>query len=246
MHRRRLALAFVATVQGACDRVDDSKAPPPQPAPPVPIPPKPGLGPPIDAPAPSPDAPAVDAAPAIPADLAAAPAWSGRSFYTGHIRATAVHSTATLQRLGDRALVTVDIREQKLRIGDTAPPAFGPPVRRTFLGTFDGKQLVYADGGETITLPCATKTVRVASATAVRVPEGKGSCEGDQGEWKPGKTRAQKALVCGEMASEMDAAYTFVEPPAPAIEYLWVNDDCVMQGGGYRDVPKDGSITSPR
>jgi hypothetical protein len=36
------------------------------------------------------------------------------------------------------------------------------------------------------------------------------------------------------------------EPPAPAIEYLWVNDDCSMQGGGYRDVPKDGSIASPR
>ena len=236
---RFLAVLLVAN---ACDRVPDEQIPTPQPAPPVPIPPKPGMGPPIDAAPPPADAPPVDAAPAIPADLAAAPAWSGRSFYTGHIRAKAVHSTATLQRVGDRALVTVDIRETPLRLDGKPPPPFGPPVRRTFLGTFDGKQLVYADGGETITLPCTTQTVRVAAATAVRIREGKGGCEGDRGKWSPAKTRAQKALVCGDMSSELDPSYTFVEPPAPAIEYLWVNDDCSMQGGGYRDVPPDGSI----
>ena len=243
MHWRILALAALAT---ACDRVDKDQVTPPRPAPPAPAPPTPGMGPPIDAPAP-PDAPTVDAAPAIPADLAAAPAWSGRSFYTGHIRAKAVHSTATLQRAGDRALITIDVREQKLLLNGKPPPPFGPPTRRTLVGTFDGKQLVYEDGGETITLPCATKTVAVAAATAVRVREtNDGGCIGDRGKWKPGKTRKQKALVCGDMSSEMDPSYTFVEPPAPAIEYLWVNDDCSMQGGGYRDVPTDGSIASPR
>lgn len=235
-------LVGILVVTGSCER-SGHEDPPAKPAPP-PVPAKPAVGPPIDAAAPAIDAPPPP--PAIPADLAAAPAWAGRSFYTGFIRGKAVHTTATLQVVGDRALVTVIIREQPVLLDGKPPPPWGPPITEHYLGTFDGAQLVYTHGAETVTLPCSTKTVRVAAASAVRVREGKRGCEGDQGKWKPGTTRAQKALVCGDVTSEMDPSYTFVEPPAPAIEYLWVNDDCSMQGGGYRDVPKDGSIASPR
>jgi len=34
--------------------------------------------------------------------------------------------------------------------------------------------------------------------------------------------------------------------PAPGVEWLYVNDDCVMQGGGFRWIAKDGAIASER
>ena len=229
-----IALFLVGTA--ACDKGE--KAPPP-------APPAPAVGPRIVAPAP-PDAPTIDAPPPIPADLAAAPAWSGRSLYTGHIRAKAVHTRATLQRIGTRALLTLEVREVPLRLDGKPPDPFGPAATRQLLATYADSKLSYTDGVDPVSLDCAIKTVSVAGATAVRIREGKGGCEGDRGKWSPRATRKAKALVCGEMSSELDPSFTFVEPPGPELEWVWVNDDCSMQGGGYRDVPKDGSIVSPR
>ncbi len=138
------------------------------------------------------------------------------------------------------------MRTQKLRLDGKDPEPFGPPVTRQLLATYEDSKLAYTDGKDPVSLECAIKTVPVAGASAVRIREGKGGCEGDQGKWSPRATRKTKALVCGDMSSEMDPTFTFVEPPAPELEWVWVNDDCSMQGGGYRDVPKDGSIVSPR
>jgi len=163
------------------------------------------------------------------------------------IRAKAVHTHATLQWLADgRAHVVLEIREAPIRLDGKDPAPFGPLTSRTLVGTFAKDTLVYVDDGKAFSLTCVTKSVAVAGATAVRVREGKRGCEGDQGKWKPGATRKAKALVCGDMTSEMDPSFTFVAPPGPDIEYVWVNDDCSMQGGGYRDVPKDGSIAPVR
>lgn len=233
-----IAIFLVGTA--SCDKGE--KAPPA----PAPVPPaKPAVGPPIDAPAP-PDALAIDAPPPIPADLLAAPAWSGRSLYTGKIRAKAVHTRATLQRIGERALLTLEDREATLHLPDGAMDPWGPPTKRTILATYTDSKLAYTDGKDPVSLECAIKTVTVAGANAVRIREGKGGCEGDQGKWSPRATRRTKALVCSEMPSETDPSFTFVEPPGAELEWVYVNDDCSMQGGGYRDVPKDGSIVSPR
>jgi hypothetical protein len=233
------AIAIFLVGTAGCDKGD-------KPAPALaPAPPKSAVAPPIDAPAPS-DAPTIDAPPPIPADLTAAPGWSGRSLYTGHIRGRAEHTTAKLQRVETRALLTLEVREQSLRLDGKDPDPFGPPVTRQILATYANSKLAYTDGKDPVSLDCAIKTVAVASASAVRVREGKGGCEGDQGKWSPRTTRKAKALVCGDPTSEIDPSFTFIEPPAPPIEWVWVNDDCSMQGGGYRDVPNDGSIASPR
>jgi hypothetical protein len=209
---------------------------------PAPASPDPAVPVPSDTPR---DATIQDDASVIPDELASATAWAGRILDTGEILPQAVHTRATLQRVGDRALVTREIREAPTRPGG-GDLSWGPPTTLRHVGTFDDKRLSYVDRGQPVALDCATMTVVVAAATAVRRREGKAGCMGDRGKWVPGATHEVKVLVCGEMTKELAPRFVFVEPPAREIEYVWINDDCVMQGGGYRDVPLDGSIASPR
>ncbi len=189
----------------------------------------------------------VDAATTVPPDLSAAPAWLGRSLYTGLIRAKAVHTRASLQRLDTRALLTLEVRELPLRLDGKEPGPWGTPTTTRYQGTLTNGQLELTIGSEAVSLACVEKTVAVAPAEAHRARNPKlGGCEGDTGHWVPGATHKVKALVCGDPSSEIDPSFTFVAPPGPEIEWVYVNDDCVMQGGGYRDVPNDGTIASPR
>lgn len=189
----------------------------------------------------------MDAPPAIPADLAAAPAWAGRSLYTGVIRGTGVHTRATLQRVDTRALLTLEIRTASIHFKDGAMEPWGPPATEQYVGTFSADKLEVTRGATAISLDCATKPVAVARAEAVRKRDPKlAGCMGDQGHWVPATTRKAKALICGDTTSEMDPSFTFVAPGEPELEWVYVNDDCSMQGGGYRDIPKDGSIASVR
>ena len=56
------------------------------------------------------------------------------------------------------------------------------------------------------------------------------------------------AWICHEKPTNPDdvspVEFTFGE--APGIEFLFVNDDCIIQGGGLRRVPSDGSVSAIR
>jgi hypothetical protein len=192
--------------------------------------------------------------PALPAELANAPAWIYREFSTGQIRRDSTLTTFTLRRHTTRAMLTVD--EQVAR--HPGLKSIGPWSARStklYVGTVEQRhpsvRLVLAHGSDTLDLTCKPGTLAVAGATAVRRPNptkpGQEEC-GDRGRWVPGATRKLEALRCELVPQDEDPdrgeRYAFV--PAPGIEFLYVNDDCVIQGGGYRAIPKDGSIGAVR
>lgn len=203
---------------------------------------------PLDA---SPDAPTMDADHTIPPPiqaLAAAPAWHARSLMTGQIRASAVLTFATLNRIDDRAMLTLEVQTAVTHLGDDAlEPWTAKAVTRRYMGAVVTAAGVTTfnlfDGTEHLTLACKPTKVAVAKATAVRKRDPKKeSCTGDQGHWVPAQTTKADALVCGDPSDELDPGYAFTDPAAPAIEWVYVNDDCIMQGGGYRAIAADGSF----
>ncbi len=132
---------------------------------------------------------------------------------------------------------------------------FEAPAIRRYLGTATTTGTVttfaLADGDANLVFACATGEVRVASATAVRKPGRRSEC-GDRGVWTPAPTQRVVALRCGIDESPVDPSF----PPdrreemafvaAPGIEFLFVNDDCVMQGGGYRFIAANGEVAAIR
>jgi hypothetical protein len=126
-----------------------------------------------------------------------------------------------------------------------------------------------SDGATRLDLACSWKREQVAVATAVRVRTGPGGDCGDRGAWSPAATSAM-VFAC----SPVPATPPVSSPPPPTdpaearweravaaeqalraqlsfgsgagVEYLYVNDDCVMQGGGLRFIPPDRSIAEAR
>ncbi len=186
--------------------------------------------------------PAPPPAAAVPTELSAAPAWIGRQFSTGLIVREHTHITQTLRRHGLQAMLTIELRISK---GMMAEPLVwvAQPVK-TFLGTAEEKAKVVTlrltnvtDPTDTITLQCKITVVAAARPTAVRGPSPKADECGDEGRWSPATRKRVRVLGCD--SGEDRAAIAFA--PSPGIEWLFVNDDC-LQGGGYRQVPKDRSI----
>lgn len=189
--------------------------------------------------------------PVIPTELAGAPKLVYRSLDTGAIAAQSTLVTRTLQRFEDKGLLTV---ERQISKSSTFEPVVGPfeaPTIRRYLGTAvtTGKttRFTLEEGGEKIVLECAMGPVQVAAATAVRARSRQSEC-GDRGKWQPLATKRVEALRCGIDDSPIEPMF----PPdrreemaftaAPGIEFLFVNDDCVIQGGGYRFVPGGGGV----
>ena len=86
----------------------------------------------------------------------------------------------------------------------------------------------------------------VSGDPAKRTPMGgakyKQPCSGDPGKFAPAATKKVEVLSCKH--PDFDAPMIFGR--APGIEYLHVNDDCNMQGGGYRAIAADGSVAPVR
>ncbi len=219
-------------------------------APSAPVPPPPDApaqsGPAISLPAPAP----VD----VPADLAAAPAWVARRLTTGQIRSRARFETMTLQRLGTRALLSIveQTADTSLRDPSYLGP-WSPPTTEHVLGSIDaaGTQLTWT-GRHAWTWVCSSAKVAAARATAVRTrSNGHREC-GDKGRWVPPATRGVAVLSCAFAEAddpgdaEGEAHDRVVFAPAPGVEYVWVNDDCVVQGGGYRSIAKDSALARAR
>jgi hypothetical protein len=222
----------------------------------------------IDAPPPPPTPPPPPIARTIHPELGTAPAAIFRRYYTGMIaRPTLV--TYTLRRHGTAALLTVETRD-----GERAIPPGPRLLDRYTIGAWtlastvrylgstarDGAlSLATLDGRETLQLTCKPHRVAVARADAVRrkgVPP-KGGCEGEVGRFVPGASTRATVLYCFS-APPLDGTpgdsdwngyqddIHLALAPEPGIEWLYVNDDCDMQGGGFRWIPKDGSVGKER
>jgi len=166
--------------------------------------------------------------------------------------------TYTVARDGEGATLVVSSRQ--------APDLDHDELVETFTGraTEQGDALTLdfvANGGPDFV--CTRRTVSAAQAGAVRVrsPGAQGDDCGDPGVWSPARTTRVRVWACREGAARHPAAavpvgdawerenaerealrtqLTFGD--APGIEYVRVNDDCVIQGGGLRLIPADGSV----
>lgn len=153
-------------------------------------------------------------------------------------------TTYTLRRDDTQALLTVQTREQQ-QGGEWNVGAVGEWLGRI---TENGKQVTFtpdvhpgrADGP---TLSCKRTTLKAAAAVAVRTPTGGADECGDEGRRVPAKTRAIEALHCS--ADPHDWSQIALAP-APGIEWLHVNDDCSMQGGGWRLIAPSFAIAKIR
>lgn len=191
----------------------------------------------------------------VPPSLVAAPKWIGRRLMTGAVNRVTEHFTFTLQREGGQALLTIEKRRAKQASG-SGPDALMPEriaewelvSTEQFIGTIEeaGDVVTIAvkgvGGGDKRDFRCKRTTIAAAPADAVRARSPGGEC-GDPGRWVPPTTKPVEVIRCipfEEKGSNEWARLAFAA--APGIEWLHINDDCVIQGGGWRLVPPDGGI----
>jgi hypothetical protein len=187
---------------------------------------------------------------AVPTEVAAAPPWIYREFDTGLVVKASMLRTWTLRRAGSQAALTIETQIAKTAMSEELGP-WSVAQTRTFVGSITTERtkttLVLSNGSETMTLVCSPSSIRAAVATAGRRPgrpkPGEEEC-GNEGAWAPMRMRSYTTLSCKQTDQERSSLIRFAA--APGIEWLYVNDDCTMQGGGYRAIPKDGSVAPPR
>lgn len=210
------------------------------------------------------DAPVAATPIVIPDELAKAPRWIFRDYATGRVAPTPGHPIQyTLQRHGERALLTIEhLAAHPTDADHLASPTAGPPlpraqdagtdapgVRTQRLGTVatnGASSTITFDNDEP--LACVTGRLRVAASNARRAGyQGKEPDCGYTGRWVPSTLRTVAVLRCN-VREDPDGgrAEDYAFAPAPGIEYLYINDDCEMQGGGYRAIAQDGSVAPPR
>jgi hypothetical protein len=176
-------------------------------------------------------------------ELAAAPASVFRFHSTGDGMTPKRLETWTLRALADRGVVSV----VRMTPGENA--TWLPGSKSLYLGTAtdDGKTLTLAlaAGTDQLTLTCTHDKLDVAAATAIRrasprskPPRTMGPSCGHAGVWHPKKTTSIAVLSCKDPRFEAPMIFG----PAPGIEYLFVDDDCELQSGGYRLIAADGAI----
>ena len=129
--------------------------------------------------------------------------------------------------------------------GPTAEPRSGagerPPVYAS-----DPRCQPAAEPPAEILLQCTPTTVSAAAATAALRPRRHSeNCDSD-GRWVPGRSRAIAALECWRPKDDPRDRGWVTFAAAPGVEWLLINDDCRLQDGGWRRIPKDGSIAEPR
>lgn len=239
-------LAAVVLALPACEAV---QGPQPSPAP------GPGFSPirlPLDAGAIVHAAP--DAAPPELAEVDDPKPWVFRKVSTGMI-VTPRRWTSTLRRNGDRASFRGVVEGAPSDWGAGHAVAWSLIRSDTFVGTSHRDQqrtvfeLASATGAQ-LRLTCRPDrlTVHRAGANLVRTPNFRDEC-GDTGVWRPPATQTVNILTCvasdpsldPQQRHERDLGHwgqfggTTVDlAPAPGVEALSVNDDCILQGGGYR------------
>lgn len=176
----------------------------------------------------------VDASEPISPELAAAPAFVFRYYQTGKATPERIE-TWTLRRHGDHALVIVERR---------ASAAATTTSTTRYIGTGDGEKLTLAAGANQLALTCKPGKLAIAGATAVRQrhPAGKFKPCQDPGRWAPDATKTIDVLNC----FHPDFAAPMVFAAAPGVEFVQVDDECEMKGGGYRAIGSDGALAPVR
>lgn len=192
-----------------------------------------------------------------PTEFLKAPKWVGRRLQTGMNSRDSSLETFTLQRVGDRALLTVEA----LSADTTDDGKFAPWKKLSFIqylgtATTVGDVVTFKLANRPLSLEwtCKITKLDVAAATAVRGrdPKWKGKDCGDPGRWEPAATQKVSALQCtqfypsdDEQPPVVDSKDNLAFAPAPGIEWLWVNDECVIEGGGWRRVPAKPTLAVP-
>jgi hypothetical protein len=176
--------------------------------------------------------------------------WIARNFSTGMVMGHATLTTSTLTLDGERATLTMATRTTS-DPGTRAGPIEGAWVD-TATKTYTGRsvddmggtlELTLHDGIDNLALSCVYKEVSVAADDAVRVRSSDDSECGDVGQWSPSATTMTHAWVCHR---DDDAREAITFGVTPGIEHLFVNDDCIIQGGGLRRIARDGSVAGVR
>ena len=134
---------------------------------------------------------------------------------------------------------------------------WSPRSTKVYLGTVEVRgeaiSITLSRGGEMLELSCEMGTIAAAAATAVRRPHprapGGDECYGDRGRWVPARAEKVQALRCGVSEADdptADRMEKMAFTAEPGVEFLAINDDCIMQGGGYRRIARDGSVANVR
>jgi hypothetical protein len=189
--------------------------------------------------------PTEDSEAVLRAKLSQIAPWVGRSFSTGQVLKPERLRMNTLAIADGLARLTIEEQERQ---------ANGPglPFVQTSLETYEGRieivapviRLNFETTPKKFTLLCSFVFESVAKATAVRVPDPNYRDEcGNEGVWFPRKTKRIQVLHC-QRDIRLGESYAFAA--LPGVEDLSVNDDCTMQGGGYRAISEDGSVKPVR
>jgi hypothetical protein len=96
-----------------------------------------------------------------------------------------------------------------------------------------------SEGVQPLELHCTQRPVEAARAGAGRVPSPDrhpGDRCDHRGAWDPAATSSVQAVVCDAGVADPDGddddRLVFADPPG--LEYVSINDDCVLRGGGLR------------
>lgn len=181
--------------------------------------------------------------------------WIHRHLATGAILRES--SVETYRLVRDGALATLTVTRRTAPHGRESFPAaieaWRDDTETVYTGAATSRdgELVFslASGALRLELRCTRASQRVAIASAVRTPTPGETAEcGDTGAWAPAETLRIEALACLNQppGGGGPPGFAMVFGEAPGIEWLFVNDDCVMQGGGLRAIPPDGSIARVR
>jgi hypothetical protein len=168
-----------------------------------------------------------------------------RRLEVGKVRGHAVRTTFVL----DLDHATIDETDETLAKSVTVAEADGETAwetkaRHRYVGARrdakDGVQLdLEAPDSQPLHLMCTSKRIEAAAAHAVRVasPDRGDDYEcGDKGVWSPAGTSTVETLACIPAGTSVDTDDDdeLVFAPGPGLEWVFQNDDCVIQGGGFR------------
>lgn len=168
-----------------------------------------------------------------------------RRLEVGKARGHAVRTTFVL----DLDHATIDETDETLAKSVTvaeadAETAWVTKARHRYAGARreakDGVQLdLEAADAQPLHVMCTSKRIEAAAAHATRVASpdrGEGYECGDKGVWSPAGTAAVDTLACipAGQSVDTDDDDELVFAPGSGLEWVFQNDDCEIQGGGFR------------
>jgi hypothetical protein len=249
MHSRFWIVVAAVPVLAACEHAAPSPSPVESPAPRVA--PQVARAVPVDASVPA-DAPSDAAPPPDLDEVADAAPYVFREVSVGLI-VTPTRQTLILRRVGDQASLRmiVESAERPAGVNTVWPEAWTVARTTTFVGQArrDGKRTRFhltSAVGVVLDLACsgARQAIHRRDASFVTEPRVAGryyaECTG-RGVWRPAATQTVDVLACSASDRQGDIDHfgqfggtAVVLALQPGVEAVYINSDCLLQGGGYR------------